>query len=273
MKRLIKEIVFGKNTKASGAFALAVIALIALGCTCGGGGSGSVPQEYVGAWTGDDGSTLTIRSDASGDFKRGGKEVTNGSVEVKDGQLSITFIGIGETLKIDQPPKGDQMKLNGVTYRKQGGSTVADKSDSDSKDRFSDDKNSSEKTGSGEIPSDAEIKSLVKETTRDFADAIEAEDFSSFMATTSSAFQSEFSADQMEKVFTTFIDKKDVVVPILRDAGEPKFSPQPNIQTKLGKKVLITDGTMPSGRYTVNFEYEFAQDGGDWKLQKIQVKM
>ncbi|HSK73799.1 MAG TPA: hypothetical protein VK892_19030 [Pyrinomonadaceae bacterium] len=272
MKRLINEIVFGKNTKASGLFALAIIALIALGCTCG-GGSGTVPPEYVGAWTGDDGSTLTIRSDASGDFKKGGKEVTNGSVEVKDGQLSITFIGIGETLKIDEPPKGNQMKLNGVTYRKQGGSTVADKTDSDNKDRFSDDKNSSEKTDSGEMPSDTEIKSLVKETTRDFADAIEAEDFSSFMATTSSAFQKEFSADQMEKVFTTFIDKKDVVVPILRDAGEPKFSPPPNIQTKLGKKVLVADGTMPSGRYTVNFEYEYAQDGGDWKLQKIQVKM
>lgn len=271
MKRLINEIFLGKNTKASGLFALAVIGLIALGCTCG--GKGSVPPEYVGAWTGDDGSTLTIRSDASGDYKKGGKEVTNGSVDVKDGELTIGFLGIGETMKIDEPPKGSQMKLNGVTYRKQGGSTVADKTDSDSKTIFSDDKDSSEKTGSGEMPSDSEIDSLVKQTTADFADAIEAEDFSSFMANTSDAFQSEFSAEQMKKVFATFMDKKEVVVPILRDAGEPKFSPQPNIQTKQGRKVLVADGTMPSGRYTVNFEYQYAQDGGEWKLQKIQVKM
>lgn len=35
MKQLLREIVFGKNTKLNGLLALSVVSLIALGCTCG----------------------------------------------------------------------------------------------------------------------------------------------------------------------------------------------------------------------------------------------
>jgi len=40
--------------------------------------------------------------------------------------LSVTFFGIGPTLKIDSPPSGDEMKLGGVVYRRGGFSTLTD---------------------------------------------------------------------------------------------------------------------------------------------------
>lgn len=267
----------GKNndnkTIVNGAVALFIVALIALGCTCG-RGSGSAPPEYVGAWRGADGTILTIRADGTGDYKSGGSEVTNGSVEIKDGNLSLTLFGMGKTFKIDEAPKGDRMKLDGVVFTKGDGSGVTGDKDTSSK-KDSDDRTDSDKRSSGDMPADSEVNALVKNTTADFADAVENEDFSDFMANTSTEFQAQFTPDRMSQVFSTFLEKKEAAVPILRNAvnSQPQYSPPPKIETKQGKQVLVANGKLPAGNYTVNFEYEYVQNGSDWKLIKIQIKL
>jgi hypothetical protein len=274
MKKIIDKISNGNKTLVNGAVALFIVALIALGCTCG-GGSGSAPPEYVGSWTGSDGSTLTIRNDGSGDYKSGsgGSEVTNGSVEIKDGKLSLTLLGFGKTLNIDEPPKNGQMKLEGIVYKSGGGSTIVDTKSSPG-DTESSNKDT-KTTGSGDVPSDSELQTLVKQTTSDFADAVENEDFSDFVPKTSNAFQKEFSASKMKEVFAAFITQKAATVPGLRKASDStaQFSPKPKVESRRGKKVLVANGKSSASPNTVNFEYEYVLEDGDWKLEKIQIRI
>lgn len=272
MKAKINGMLFGKDAKVSTALAVGLLIFIGLGCF--GRGGGASPPEYVGAWKGADGTILTIRADGSGDYKSGGSEVTNGSVEVKDKKLSLTLMGIGKTFTVDEAPKGDRMKLDGIVFTKGSGSSATSDKDSTAP-KTSEDRSSADKTDSGETPGSSEIDSLVKNTTNDFASAVEDEDFSSFMANTSDQFQTEFSADRMKEVFKTFIEKKDAAVPILREAtdAQPDYSSPPKVEEKMGRKVLVANGSLPAGRYKVNFEYEYVQDGNDWKLWKIQVKL
>ena len=106
-----------------------------------------ISSDYFGAWTGsDDGSTITIRGDGTGDYKSGGTTVDGGTVEINDvdKMLSIKFFGIGPSKKIDKAPSGNQMTLDGVVYRKGGGT--------DSKP----DTTSSTKTG--DAPSNSEVE-------------------------------------------------------------------------------------------------------------------
>ena len=104
MKRLINQLVANKNNKITISILFAIFALIVLGCS---GGSKTpmkpLPSEFVGSWTGSDGSTISIRGDGSGDYHSGNFKVEGGKAEMsEDGKsLSITFFGIGKTLKID----------------------------------------------------------------------------------------------------------------------------------------------------------------------------
>src|SRR5438874_12714987 len=94
-----------------------------LGFACG-GGSKPAPPEYVGAWTGDDGSTIAIRADGSGDYKLGATSISGGSADIDPSAktLSIKFASLGPSFTIDKPPSGNQMTLSGVVYKKAGSS-------------------------------------------------------------------------------------------------------------------------------------------------------
>src|ERR1051325_4738465 len=70
-------------------------------------------------------------------------------------------------------------------------------------------------SGGDKVPPDNELQSLVKETTADFADAIDSEDFSKLHSKASTDFQSTYTVEQTKTAFSTFIDKKDVVLPSL----------------------------------------------------------
>lgn len=149
MKEFVRRIFVGKNAGSVLLVIFGIFALMVLGC---GGGSSKpakpIPSEYWGDWKGQDGSTLSIRGDGSGDYRAGTFHVTNGSVVIDDekNELSVSFFGIGKTLKIDQAPKGNEMKLGGVKFTKNGGSTsTTDSSDTDS---TSDSSNSTSSTPS-----------------------------------------------------------------------------------------------------------------------------
>jgi hypothetical protein len=104
-----------KNTPAL-LLSLGIILVVALAC---GGSKVPPPSGYVGAWTGADGSTITIRGDGSGDYKSGGTSVSGGSVTVDEAgkSLKIAFAGMGPSFTIDKAPSGGQMTLSGVVYK------------------------------------------------------------------------------------------------------------------------------------------------------------
>ena len=96
--------------------ALSALMFVALAC----GKTTPPPQQYVGAWTGGDGTTLAIRADGSGDYKSGNSSVTNGSVTVDESAktLKISMAGMGPTYKIEKAPTDTEMTLDGVVFKK-----------------------------------------------------------------------------------------------------------------------------------------------------------
>jgi hypothetical protein len=125
------------------------------------------------------------------------------------------------------------------------------------------------------MPPDAELQSLVKKTTSDFADAVKQGDFTTFHSTVSSDFQKEVSADKLKTAFAAFIEKKDLIVPLLKEASTTaaSFSPAPVLRTENGIPVVDMNGsfpTAPSIKFQLSYEHETS---GEWKLLKLNYKL
>ncbi|MGI8788384.1 MAG: hypothetical protein ACR2HG_11565, partial [Pyrinomonadaceae bacterium] len=181
MRNSIGKFIFGKNTKSSALFVFGILIFVGLGCFGIGKKSSSkpTPPAYLGDWKAQDGSTISIRADGKGDYHSGNTKVDGGTVDVDeaDKKLSITFFGIGPTLKIDSPPTGDEMKLDGVTYRRNGGFSTADTKKTPTDTSNTADAPPPPKTitkkadaSKGEMPSAAELPQLVQTPLLDFHD-------------------------------------------------------------------------------------------------------
>lgn len=269
MKHLINGTLVGRNAIASLLLVFGLFFLVGFACNSGkSADSKPIPSDYFGAWTGSDGSTITIRGDGTGDYKSGGTSVDGGTVEINDADktLSIKFFGIGPTKKIDKTPSGNQMTLDGVVYKKSGGSDTKSDTTSSSK---SDDKST------GDAPSNSEVEALVKTSFGDFSDAIDEEDFSDFYEKSSGDFQASYTKDQIKSTFFVFIDKKDQTLPSLRDVQtkSASFSSGPSVSTEKGIKVLVADGEFPSKPNATKFETKYEWEKGEWKILKFKVKM
>ncbi len=249
------RLVSGKNA-ASLVIALGILFVMGLAC----GSSKPAPPEYVGAWTGNDGSTITIRADGSGDYKSGGTEVTNGSVEIDDAkkELTLKLVGIGPTLKIDKAPSGNKMTLSGVAYTKSGGSSDTKNSTSDAKP---------------EIPSKDKLQTLVKTSFMDFSDAVQAEDFTDFNKKVAKVWQDQTSPDEMKDAFKVFVDnKKDYNFKRAIASLDATFTPEPTMGKVLDLDALILKGYYPTSPAQANFEMKYVMDDGTWKLVGINIK-
>ena len=191
MKRLINELVFGRNALVSGIFALSVVGLIALGCSC------------------------------NKDFSFGNSSTSNTSDKAN----------------------------------------VASTSDHSS---------------SSEAPPDnATVEQLVKETTAQFAEAVDTENFSDIHANASSDFQSTYTVQEMAEAFKSYTEKKSVVVPILDKVGgtDAEFTKAPAIRTEKGLRILVASGKFPTKPYNVRFDYEYVYRAGQWKLLKLVINI
>ena len=265
MNKTINAVFFGKSTAVS--LLLITGILFVVGFACGKGDGKPVPSEYVGAWTGEDGSTLAIRGDNTGDYKSGSTSVSGGTVAIgDDNKLSITFVGVGPSFTIDKAPSGNKMTLSGVVYRKSGSSDTGSDTKSDSK---SDKTSSDTSTSSGDVPSDEKLQSLVKKTLMDFNEAIQNDDFSDFHDTLSEPFQKQVSAEKMSGVFHEFVEKK-------MDFSTAKnlkatFNPAPDVSNQGSYKVLHTKGYFPTSPRKTNFEFKYIDEDGEWKLSSIDI--
>lgn len=282
MKNLTRELIYGRNAKSSAFFVIGIFLLVGLGCF-GSGRSGSskpIPPAYLGDWTAQDGSTLSIRSDGKGDYRSGGTKVDGGSVEVDEAakKISVTFFGMGPTFKIDSPPSGDEMKLDGVTYRRNGGSSITTQKKPLSTDtekpekpekttvNESDDKADASK---GEIPSEDELQEMSQKTLLDFNDAIEQEDFTDFFQTISKLWQRQSSPAKLKDTFQMFIDKKVNIGAI--QTMEAEFTSKPRVDDSKGFKELIVEGRYPTSPYPTKFQLKYTPQSKDWKLTGISV--
>lgn len=124
-------------------------------------------------------------------------------------------------------------------------------------------------------PTEAESQALVKSTLSDFANAIDKGDFAAFKANASKEFQTQFSDDQLKTSFKSFIDQKEVVVPILRDAAtkNAKFASVPAPREEKGNTLLKTDGAVDSEPQPVEVKNDYVYQDGKWKLLTIGVEL
>lgn len=274
MNKILTNVLFGSNSQFSMLFALAILIFVGLGCFGSSRSSGTVPAEYVGDWNGSDGSTLRVRSDASGDFIAGGTKVENGSVDVKNGKISVTFFGIGKTLKIDEAPTGNKMKLEGVEYTKSGATTLAETKSSDKKSDSTSDVGTTppaERADArkGEMPSDEELQYMTKTTLLNFNEAIQKEDFADFHGTISKTWQKQTTPDTFNTAFKEFMEK-GVDISEIRDL-EANFTPQPSIDKSKPAKVLQVEGNYETSPTPTRFVLKYIPEGKEWKLFAIEV--
>lgn len=125
------------------------------------------------------------------------------------------------------------------------------------------------------VPSNAVLQSLVKATIADFANSVQAEDFTLLRDNSSADFKATFTVEQLKEIFWTFIEKKDLVLPGLLNANRSTaaFAPAPYIRTEKGYKILVLNGAFPTRPYRVLFENEYELENGQWKLLAVKVKM
>lgn len=127
----------------------------------------------------------------------------------------------------------------------------------------------------GQIPADIALQQIVKETTADFAYAIEHDDFSEIYSKSAPDFQKEYTEQEMRNAFKTFVEKKRLILPSITKAPETQaeFSPAPMIRTENGLEVLVLNGRFPTKPFPVKFEYEYVKRDGEWKMLKLVINM
>lgn len=284
MKNLFGKILFDRNPAVGLAVCALVFAGFVLACGFGGGSANRkpIPEAYLGTWTGQDGTTLTIRADGTGDYHAGSSKVDNAAVEVDEAakEIKFTMVGINVgTYKIDSPPSGNQIKIDGQTFRRDGGSTAPPNSATErttnsatnrasttaaTEDNSAD---SPKLTQDPDLPDDAELQTLVKTTLLDFNSAIQSGSFDSFHSSTSSYFQQQFTPARLEQQFGELIRKKFDI----SDIADKKAAIKPSFENQNGIKVLNANGSYPS-KPPVNFELQYIQEDIEWKLLSINIK-
>lgn len=240
---------------------IAVCALLAIGLACGGGPKAEDEKdagpEFVGTWTAADGSFITIRSDASADYKIGGTSVTGGVAKVseKEKTLRIAMLGMGSPMKIDKAPANGEMTIDGIVYKKAGGGST---STSDAKP---------------EVPGNDKLQTLVKTTFLDFGDAVQAGDFTDFHKKIAKVWRDSSTPAEMKDSFRAFVENKEnynfkkAVSPM-----DATFEPAPVIDKVAGLDALIVKGYYPTKPERANFELKYTMDDGSWKLIGINIK-
>lgn len=130
-------------------------------------------------------------------------------------------------------------------------------------------------SGGDTVPPEAELQTLAKETTADFANAIDSEDFAKLHSKASTDFQSTYTVDQAKSAFKVFIDRKDDTLPSLKNASTTSatFSSPPSIREEKGLNILVMKGSFKSTPDEVKFEYEYVWRSGGWKMLKLVINM
>jgi hypothetical protein len=285
MKNFVHKLYSGRDSKITVLLILSVFIFIGLACR---GGSKTetkpIPQAFLGDWVGQDGTTISIRADGTGDYHSGSTKVDGGTAAVNEAErtLSITYFGIGKTLKVDQPPSGDQMKLDGVTFKRKGGFTSTETTSTNttttdttkSSTPFSTDRPPTTSTSKadasrGTVPADDELQDMTHTALTDFNNAVQQGDFTDFYATISKAWQKQTTPETFNQGFKEFIDKKvDISKSNSMDAS---FSPEPSVEKKGGTSVLNVQGRYETSPLPVKFKLTYIPEGKQWKLFGIEV--
>lgn len=264
MKNMILFFLNGRNSRLNSACAILILLTLILGCSDDGNPDSSgetskkiVPPAYIGVWTGQDGSTVTLRNDSTGDYKSGGKSVSGAAVEIDEAAKEIRFTLLGfdsGKYKIDQPPAGNKMKLDGMEYRRTGGFDISDS------------EKTSDTTKTETIPTEELLRPVASETIRDFDAAVQQGDFSDFYSTVSEMWQSQMTSADLDRAFAPLADKKNDYK--LKPDAPLSFSSKPTVKDE----VLEINGSYQNVKgKNIAFRLRYVEENNVWKLLGIRL--
>jgi hypothetical protein len=263
MKNLILFFLNGRNSRLNSACVILILLTLVLGCSDAGdsGSSGEtakniVPPAYIGVWIGEDGSTVTLRNDGSGDYKSGGKSVSGAAVEIDEAAKEIRFTLLGfdtGKYKIDQPPVDDKMRLDGMEYRRSGKFSTAEPDEDFAA------------AESGKAPSDADLSLLAGKTLRNFDDAVQQGDFSEFYTTVSELMRKKFSIADFNREYADIIRHKDQYK--MKTGAPLTFTSKPVLHDD---NTFDVYGTYPaSNGRNVPFHLRYFNENDKWKTHGV----
>lgn len=234
--------------------ALAILAAIPF-AGCGGEKPSEVELKalapYAGNWEGEDGTTLSIRADGTGNFESDGASVTGGRAIVDEAKKTLKIsglLGISGTWKIDEPPHatpggGTEMRLDSMIYRRVTGFGAG-----------------ATNAAIGSVPAAAELQPIVTATLLDLNNAITSGNFSPFYATISRTWQAQTTPEQLREAFQDFSSKK---VDFRGIAGhEPVFEPAPALDEN---NLLVANGYYQVGPNHLDFALKYIWEDSQWR--------
>lgn len=118
------------------------------------------------------------------------------------------------------------------------------------------------------LPSRAEASDIVKATTLEFAQAVNAKDFGPMHANAATEFQHDISLEQFNENFAPFLDQ-DINLSVLQDF-EPMFTSDPGLSAD---GVLRLEGYFPTTPSRAHFKYSYVYREGDWQLLGINFSV
>lgn len=117
-----------------------------------------------------------------------------------------------------------------------------------------------------EMPSDRELRRLVRGSMLEFGEAIKTKSFSGFYLYISRAWRSQITEKRLQDAFQGFIEQH-VNLGGVSDV-EPVFDPPPQMTTD---GLLLVSGHYPTKPYEVYFAFKFIYELPEWKLFGLDV--
>lgn len=279
MRKFFTMALFGTNAKTTLVLISAVLVFVALGCS-GKKGEKVVSSDYTGNWTTNSGITLNISSDGSVQYRNGASKLDGGKAYVDETgkTLRLDFVGLMtfKEFTIDQAPQNGMMKLDGEIYYTDEGKA---KSTAPPPVDVSGQTDASTVIGDASaptVPSADQNSQLVADTLAKFNEAIQDEDFSTFREENcSAAYKEKFSAADLKKTFSAFIQEKDAIDEILTSTQEmdPNYTQPAKIENSGSTKVLNLTGTFSTYPSNTKFELLFEPEGKQWKVRGVDIKI
>lgn len=119
-----------------------------------------------------------------------------------------------------------------------------------------------------QLPSDEKAKALILDSLLDFNKAIQDQNFASFHAKISRAWQDQITADKLKEVFQQFIDKK-MDISSIKNVG-PILTEAPQLNSD---GLLVLQGYYPTHPFKINFQLKYIYEHPAWKLFGIKVNV